>query len=65
MATPSTPLSLPITNERVLDLYEWLFAPWVKEMGLRDFDVSPGQRSRFSLRESWSHMRLLSLRSNK
>jgi acyl-coenzyme A thioesterase PaaI-like protein len=43
MATPSTPLSLPITNETVLDLYEWLFAPWVKEMGLRDFDVSPGQ----------------------
>jgi len=43
MATPSKPLNLPITNETVLELYEWLFAPWVKEMGLRDFDVSPGQ----------------------
>ena len=44
MATPlSMPPSLPITDETVLDLYEWLFAPWVKEMGLRDFDVSPGQ----------------------
>jgi acyl-coenzyme A thioesterase PaaI-like protein len=43
MATPSKPLSLPITNETVSELYEWLFAPWVKEMGLRDFDVSPGQ----------------------
>lgn len=43
MALPSTPVSLPITNETVVDLYEWLFAPWVKEIGLRDFDVSPGQ----------------------
>ncbi len=43
MATPSKPLSLPITGETVLELYDWLFAPWVKEMGLRDFDVSPGQ----------------------
>ena len=43
MATPSKPLSLPITNETVIEFYEWLFAPWVKEMGLRDFDVSPGQ----------------------
>ena len=44
MATPPLmPPSLPITDETVLDLYEWLFAPWVKEIGLRDFDVSPGQ----------------------
>ena len=35
--------SLPITNETVLEYYEWLFAPWVKELGLREFAVSPGQ----------------------
>ena len=29
MATPSKPLSLPITGETVLELYDWLFAPWV------------------------------------
>lgn len=34
--------SLPVTNENVLEFYEWLFAPWVKEMGLRDFKVSSG-----------------------
>ena len=39
---PSPP-TLPITNETVLEFYEWLFAPWVKELGLRDFEVSPGQ----------------------
>ena len=33
----------PITNETVREFYEWLFAPWVKELGLRDFSVSPGQ----------------------
>lgn len=40
---PTPPHSLPVTNETVQDVYEWLFAPWVKEMGLKDFDVSPGQ----------------------
>ena len=35
--------TLPITNETVLEFYEWLFAPWVKELGLRDFAVSPGR----------------------
>ena len=39
---PSPP-TLPITNDTVLEFYEWLFAPWVKELGLRDFEVSPGQ----------------------
>ena len=42
--TPSRiPVSLPITNETVLEYFEWLFAPWVKELGLREFAVSPGQ----------------------
>jgi acyl-coenzyme A thioesterase PaaI-like protein len=35
--------TLPVTDENVLDLYEWIFAPWVKEMWLRDFSVSSGQ----------------------
>ena len=43
MAPSRNPPSLPITNENVLEFYEWLFAPWVKELGLRDFTVSPGQ----------------------
>ena len=43
MAHPLQPPSLPITNESVLHFYEWLFAPWVKDLGLRDFDVSPGR----------------------
>ena len=45
MTTPASPPRTPITNETVLELYEWLFAPWVKELGLRDFAVSPGQAS--------------------
>jgi uncharacterized protein (TIGR00369 family) len=43
MAPSRNPPTLPITNENVLEFYEWLFAPWVKELGLRDFVVSPGQ----------------------
>lgn len=43
MAPSRNPPSLPITNENVLEFYEWLFAPWVKELGLHDFAVSPGQ----------------------
>ena len=43
MDHPSQPPALPITNASVLHFYEWLFAPWVKDLGLRDFDVSPGR----------------------
>ena len=43
MATSTTSPSLPVTNETVQEFCEWLFAPWVKELGLRDFVVSPGQ----------------------
>lgn len=37
------PPSLPVTAETVMNVYEWLFAPWVKEIGLRDFTVAPGR----------------------
>ena len=42
MPTP-TSITVPLTNETVGECYEWLFAPWVKELGLRDFSVAPGQ----------------------
>ena len=32
----------PITDENVHAFYDWVFAPWVKDMGLRDFVVRPG-----------------------
>lgn len=43
MTHPLQPPGLPVTNESVLDFYEWLFAPWVKDLGLRDFNVSSGR----------------------
>jgi len=36
------PSPLPITDENVVAFYEWVFAPWVKEMGLHNFAVRPG-----------------------
>lgn len=36
---------LPITNETVQEFYEWLFAPWVKDLGLCDFEVAQGRAS--------------------
>lgn len=43
VSTSATPPSFPVTSETVHEFYEWLFAPWVKELGLRDFEVLPGQ----------------------
>ena len=43
MASTVIPPSLPLTNETVEQFYDWLFAPWVKELGLRDFEVTPGR----------------------
>lgn len=43
MDAPANLPSLPITNDTVYEFYDWLFAPWVKELGLRDFNVSPGK----------------------
>ena len=35
----------PLTEATVLEFYEFLFAPWVKSLGLRDFKISPGKAS--------------------
>jgi uncharacterized protein (TIGR00369 family) len=35
----------PITNENVMDTYEYVFAPWVKAMGLTDIQVNKGRAS--------------------
>jgi acyl-coenzyme A thioesterase PaaI-like protein len=42
---PSLPHALPITDRTVHEMYGHLFAPWVRELGLRDFRVSPGEAS--------------------
>ena len=39
------PHPLPITDHTVLEMYGHLFAPWVKELGLRAFSISEGQAS--------------------
>ena len=33
---------VPLTDATVLEYYDYLFAPWVKELGLREFKVEPG-----------------------
>src|ERR1700759_815542 len=33
---------LPVTDATVLEVYEYVFAPWVKMLGLRQFKVCPG-----------------------
>ncbi len=43
MPPPSLPHPLPVTGATVLEMYGHLFAPWVKELGLRDFEVGPGR----------------------
>jgi hypothetical protein len=35
----------PLTDATVLELYEYIFAPWVKMLGRREFKVSPGVAS--------------------
>jgi acyl-coenzyme A thioesterase PaaI-like protein len=39
------PHPLPITDHTVLEMYGHLFAPWVKELGLREFSIGEGQAS--------------------
>ena len=34
-----------VTNDNVEDIFEYMFAPWVKAMDLRDFDVRSGTAS--------------------
>jgi uncharacterized protein (TIGR00369 family) len=36
---------IPVTNDTVLELYEFLFGHWVKSLGLRDFSVKSGEVS--------------------
>ena len=33
----------PVTNENLVEVYELVFAPWVKGLGLCDLSVSPGR----------------------
>ena len=33
---------VPLTNATLHEYYDYLFAPWVKELGLREFKVEPG-----------------------
>lgn len=35
----SSTLPFPVTQNTALDAYELMFAPWVKQLGLRDFTV--------------------------
>jgi acyl-coenzyme A thioesterase PaaI-like protein len=43
--TSSTPELFPITQATVDEAYEFVFAPWVKEMGLCEFKVERGRVS--------------------
>ena len=36
---------LPLTDATVIEFYEYVFAPWVKMLGIREFKVSPGMVS--------------------
>jgi acyl-coenzyme A thioesterase PaaI-like protein len=42
---PSLPHPLPVTDRTVLEMYGHLFAPWVRELGLREFHVAYGEAS--------------------
>jgi acyl-coenzyme A thioesterase PaaI-like protein len=42
IARPIPLRCIPLTDATVLELYEHVFAPWVKMLGLREFKVSPG-----------------------
>jgi len=35
----------PVTNENVLDIYDYVFAPWVKSLGLTDLNIEEGKAS--------------------
>jgi acyl-coenzyme A thioesterase PaaI-like protein len=44
-ATPIPLHCLPLTDATVVEFYEFVFAPWVKMLGIREFKVSPGMVS--------------------
>jgi acyl-coenzyme A thioesterase PaaI-like protein len=33
---------LPVTTENIEEFYDGIFAPWVKSLGLCDFEIEPG-----------------------
>jgi len=41
MVTPPEGI-FPVTQANVLDSFDWVFAPWIKEMGFTDFVVREG-----------------------
>lgn len=41
----AVPKHIPVTNERGRNVYEYVFAPWVKSMGLTDLQVGKGTAS--------------------
>jgi acyl-coenzyme A thioesterase PaaI-like protein len=41
MITPPEGL-FPVTRETMHEVFGWVFAPWIKEMGFTDFDVREG-----------------------
>ena len=43
MAIPVPAHCVPLTDATVMEFYDFLFAPWVKGLGLREFSVQPGQ----------------------
>lgn len=45
MPKPPPVHCIPLTDATVMEFYDYLFAPWVKDLGLRDFAVSPGSVS--------------------
>ena len=45
MAQPLPTHLFPVTDANVLAMYEFVFAPWVKDLGLCEFSVKPGEAS--------------------
>jgi acyl-coenzyme A thioesterase PaaI-like protein len=45
MPEPMPMRFFPVTNATVYEYYEYLFAPWVKDLGLRDLSVSENKAS--------------------
>jgi acyl-coenzyme A thioesterase PaaI-like protein len=45
MAKPIPLHCLPLTDATVVEFYEYVYAPWVKMLGIREFKVSPGMVS--------------------
>ncbi len=45
MSDPRPMHCIPLTDATVQEFYEYLFAPWVKGIGMRDFKVSKGKVS--------------------